>query len=462
MAMPGPEGPPPVRGPRRLPSGHSLPVEGWERRHKGILVLLALHAAGLAAFGLYAGAGALHSLFEGAVVAVLGLAAAHPRLGRRLRSTLAAMGLMTSSAVLTHLSGGYIEAHFHFFVMLGVIFLYEDWLPYFLAVGYVAVHHGVAGTIDPLSVYNHPAAIADPWQWAAIHALFIFGLSAALIVAWNVIERARRSETRALSEAQELKRQLHSQEKMAALGSLVAGLAHEVRTPLTVVATSTSLLEMAAKRDPANPLSPRVLAQTTELHASVERINGLVQQLRRFHALGPEEMREAPLDAVVREAMRLFSSVNKSARRIQLDLAPTPPARLHLFGVHQVVLNLVTNAVEATDPATGVVTVRTAVEGPVAVLLVQDNGVGMDEDTRRKAFEPLFTTKQDGMGLGLHIVKRIVEAHGGEVRFTSRKGQGTTFEVRFPLLPQDQAGPAPAPAAADAAPDRLPAALRTP
>ena len=417
----------------RLPSGGSMPVDGWARRHRGVLAILACHAVGLAAFGLYAGAGVWHSVGEGSVIAFLGLLAAQRRLGRRARSVVAAFGLMSSSAVLVHLSGGYIEAHFHFFVMLGVIFLYEDWLPYVLAVGYVAVHHGVVGTLDPLSVYNHPDALVRPWVWAGIHAVFILGLSAALIVAWNIIERARRSETQALDEAQELKRQLHSQEKMAALGSLVAGLAHEVRTPLTVVGTSAGLLERVAKRDPQNPLAPRVIEEAAEIQAGVERINGLVQQLRRFHALASDELQTVPLDGAVREAMRLFTSANRSARTIHLDLQPTPPASLHLLGIHQVVLNLVTNAVEATDPTTGVVTVRTKADGARAVFMVEDNGVGMDEEAQRRAFDPLFTTKKDGMGLGLHIVKRIVEAHGGTVRFTSREGRGSTFEAAFPL-----------------------------
>lgn len=444
MAAPSLPGPPLSLGGVKLPSGHLLPLDAWERRHRGVLVLLALHAAGLAVFGIHMGAGLEHSLLEGGVIALLGVVAALPRLPRRVCSVVVAMGLMSCSAVLTHLSGGYIEAHFHFFVMLGVIFLYEDWLPYVLAVAYVAIHHGIAGSIDPLSVYNHPDAIARPWEWAGIHALFISGLSAALIVAWNVIQHARISETRALAEAQELKRQLHSQEKMAALGSLVAGLAHEVRTPLTVMGTSASLLEMTARRNVDNPLSPRVLAQASEIQAGVERINSLVLQLRKFHALAPDELQVVPLDGVVREAMRLFASANKSHRRIVLDLEPTPPARLHLLGVHQIVLNLVGNAVDATDPTLGVVTVRTRTEGPLALLVVEDNGSGMDEETRRKAFDPLFTTKKDGMGLGLHIVKRIVEAHGGDIRFTSRVGHGTTFEVRLPLAPEPRPAAVPA------------------
>ncbi|MEA3201014.1 MAG: two-component system, NarL family, sensor histidine kinase BarA [Thermoplasmata archaeon] len=416
-----------------LPAGRSLPADAWEARHRGVLYLLAAHAAGLAAFGVALGWPAWHAMLEGGLVAAIGIVAAQRRLSRRARSVVASFGLMSCSAILVHLSGGYIEAHFHFFVMLGVVFLYEDWLPYVLAVGFVAIHHGVVGTLDPHSVFNHPSGISDPWVFALIHALFILGLSAALLVAWNAIERARLSEQDALGKADEMKRQLQLHEKMAALGSLVSGLAHEVRTPLTVVATSAAILEAGARRDPGNPMSGRVLSQAEEIRVSVDRINALVAQLRRFHTLAPEEMRVGPLDPVVREAVSLFARVNRHARALSLEIEDTSPARLHPLGVHQVVLNLLSNAVEATSAETGRIVVRTRSEPGHAVLEIEDNGCGMDERARQKAFDPLFTTKPDGMGLGLHIVRRIVEAHEGSVSVVSQPGRGTTFTLRFPV-----------------------------
>jgi hypothetical protein len=95
---------------------------------------------------------------EAAVVVVFALLAAHPAVGQGARSAAAVLGLIISSAILVHLSGGVIEMHFHFFVMLGVITLYQDWLPFGLALGYVVVHHGLLGTLRPIEVYNHPAA----------------------------------------------------------------------------------------------------------------------------------------------------------------------------------------------------------------------------------------------------------------------------------------------------------------
>src|SRR5687768_14032288 len=98
-----------------VPHGHLLTPEVWARRHRGIVVLLWLHVAALFGFGMARGKGLSHSLQEGAVVAVFALLATHPAISRRVRSAAAVLGLITASAVLVHLSGGVVEAHFHFF-----------------------------------------------------------------------------------------------------------------------------------------------------------------------------------------------------------------------------------------------------------------------------------------------------------------------------------------------------------
>jgi PAS domain S-box-containing protein len=100
--------------------------------------------------------------------------------------------LITASALLVHLSGGVIEMHFHFFVMVALITLYEDWLPFLFAIGYVVLQHGVIGALDPTAVYDHPDAWANPWKWAAIHGVFVLAASAASVVCWRVVENARR------------------------------------------------------------------------------------------------------------------------------------------------------------------------------------------------------------------------------------------------------------------------------
>ncbi len=171
-----------------LPKGHALAEEVWRARHRTLSLLLRAHVVGLFVLGLALGEGPVHSAVEAGIVslfAALGWAAS----GRRqLASAVTALGLVVSSAVLVHLSGGTIEMHFHFFVMVGILTLYQDWQPFLLAIGFVVLHHGVLGTLAPGDVYNHPAAVAQPFRWALIHGVFVLAASIASVVAWKLNE----------------------------------------------------------------------------------------------------------------------------------------------------------------------------------------------------------------------------------------------------------------------------------
>jgi hypothetical protein len=103
-----------------------------------------------------------------------------------------------------------IEAHFHFFAMVGIITLYQDWIPFGLAIAFVALHHGAAGTIDRGSVYNHYAALNNPWKWAIIHGLFVLGASTASIYAWRMNEEAAAETERYKARFEEASRRRHS------------------------------------------------------------------------------------------------------------------------------------------------------------------------------------------------------------------------------------------------------------
>ena len=128
-------------------------------------------------FGLLRGYAPAHVVLD--VAPVLGLAAlaSSTRLPPRWQMAAASLGLATCSAMLVHLWGGRIEAHFHFFVMVGVLTLYQAWVPFLVAIAYVVLHHGLVGVLAPASVYNHPDAIAHPWRWAMIHGGFVLAAS---------------------------------------------------------------------------------------------------------------------------------------------------------------------------------------------------------------------------------------------------------------------------------------------
>jgi diguanylate cyclase (GGDEF)-like protein len=156
-----------------------------------MLRLLWAHAVALFAWGLLAGHPLWHAAVDAGPIVICGLVASRRRASRRSRAVAVCVGLLTSSAVVVHLMNGAIEGHFHFFVMVSVLALYEEWFPYLLAFAFVLGHHGLMGAVDPASVYNHPDAVAHPWRWASIHALFIGALGIVNVVHWRLNEDAR-------------------------------------------------------------------------------------------------------------------------------------------------------------------------------------------------------------------------------------------------------------------------------
>ena len=189
-----------------VPTGQLLTPAVWAQRHRGIVWLLWLHVAGVAVFALVRGKTVGHAVAEVTPMALCALAAALPALGRRARSAAAVLGLITASAVIVHLSGGVVEAHFHFFVMIGVITLYQDWLLFGLALGYVVIHHSVLGLLAPHDVFNHEAAVRSPWKWALIHGAFVLAASVAYLVNWQLSERQAVEISRLVSRLEGLAR----------------------------------------------------------------------------------------------------------------------------------------------------------------------------------------------------------------------------------------------------------------
>src|ERR1700712_4503527 len=152
-----------------LPRGGALPEHVWQARHRGICVLLWLHVVALLIIGVMRDRSPTQSVIGPAIVVALTAAAMWSGFSRTTRSLLATLGLLSCSAILIALFNGLIEAHFHFFVTIAVVSLYQSWRPYLLAVSYVMVHHLVLGTLMPMEVYNHRSAIEHPWIFALVH-----------------------------------------------------------------------------------------------------------------------------------------------------------------------------------------------------------------------------------------------------------------------------------------------------
>lgn len=163
----------------------------WRARHNAILVFLASLTGTVVVWAVVDG-GTGHDLVEAAAMLVVtAVAAAVPRDHRRLAASVASVAMLLATAFLVHLSHGLIEMHFLFFVIVAAVTLYQQWAPFLSAVAFVALHHGLIGTIAAESIFNHDAAVDDPWAWAGLHAGFIALASVVGLAAWRFDELVR-------------------------------------------------------------------------------------------------------------------------------------------------------------------------------------------------------------------------------------------------------------------------------
>jgi diguanylate cyclase (GGDEF)-like protein len=172
---------------RLLPSGRRLPEAVWQTRHDGIVRLAFASALALVVLAWAWGHGQPAAVAVLAAVAGPLVFALPQRFGRATREAATTCSLLAACVTLVHLWGGVTEAHFAFFVMIGVIALYQAWLPFGIAILVVAAHHGVLGTLHPHAVFGHEGQ-GNPWAWAGIHAAFVLAASLAHLSSWRLNE----------------------------------------------------------------------------------------------------------------------------------------------------------------------------------------------------------------------------------------------------------------------------------
>jgi signal transduction histidine kinase len=228
-------------------------------------------------------------------------------------------------------------------------------------------------------------------------------------------------------ELQQTQAQLLHQEKMAAFGLLAAGIAHEVGNPLTSI---SSLVQMLQRRD-CDAYTREKLALVS---GQLQRIQKTLRELVTFSRPASTQRSHAALADILDEALGILKYYKGTKHRaIAVDVpADLPP----LFGVRdqlvQVFLNLVLNAVDATERG-GRIEVSARRQGGALEVSVRDDGAGIAPEQAARLFQPYFTTKKHGTGLGLFVTRKLVADHGGTVDFESRPGEGTIFRVRLPV-----------------------------
>jgi signal transduction histidine kinase len=229
--------------------------------------------------------------------------------------------------------------------------------------------------------------------------------------------------TKELREAQE---QLIRREKLAILGQLSGGVAHELRNPLATISSAAYFLRLT--HPDADEITKEYLEMiAAEVHKSDRIISDLLD-FSRTRSPDRERAAVSELVAAVLEKQTPPENV-EVATQIASDL---PPMYVDPHQVEQVLVNLITNAYQAM-PEGGNLIISARVEKGQVALSVADTGVGIPEENMGKLFEPLFTTKARGLGLGLMVVKTLVEANGGSIEVQSQVGKGSTFTVKLPV-----------------------------
>jgi signal transduction histidine kinase len=214
--------------------------------------------------------------------------------------------------------------------------------------------------------------------------------------------------------------------------TLAAGVAHEVRNPLNSVQINLSILEQELLELLPGRSDAHVFDVLRKIAAEVKRLDDFVSEFLRFARpprLRLERLALRPLIADL--AAFLAPEASKRGVALALDLRGPEAARVDGFQLEQAMLNLVLNALQAT-PAGGHVVVGTAGDESRLAVSIADDGEGMGPQTLERAFTPFFTTREEGTGLGLPLVRRIVEQHGGSVEIRSAPGEGTTVTMVFP------------------------------
>ncbi|OFX23320.1 MAG: PAS domain-containing sensor histidine kinase [Anaeromyxobacter sp. RBG_16_69_14] len=252
-------------------------------------------------------------------------------------------------------------------------------------------------------------------------------VSAALLAGGGVALVARD-----VSGQLELERRMMRSEKLAVVGSLAAGLAHEIGTPLNVIsATAEYLMVDGAPGERARRLR--------EIVGETDRISRLVRELLAFARGSGAERALVDVPAAVSRVLSLLAiPAEKKRVRVEADLPATlPPVLADPDGLHQVLVNLLVNAVSAVGDGGRVgVRARTGPDGAHLALEVHDDGPGVPEALRERVFDPFFTTRPDGTGLGLAVCARIVAAHGGDLRVGAGPLGGACFSVLLPVAPE--------------------------
>jgi signal transduction histidine kinase len=419
-----------------IPHGYGLHEADWQRRHRLLLVVLAVHVPGLAAVGLFLDRPPDAVLLAVAVPAACLLVGRLLRRHRRVASVAVTGGLVWSSAALVGLTGGTIEAHFHFFVIIGFIALYQDWVPFLFNVLFTVASHGVGSAWQQTLIFNHGPGQANPWLWSLIHGVAVLVACLGMALFWRVTEDSQREKdalSQQLADAEINRRQFAS--------DLLVNLARRNQSMLYRQLEIINQLE-ESERD------PDALAELFKLDHLATRVQRNAESLLVLSGEQPARVWREPV--ALRDVVRAAIAETEDFERVSVLIDDRPAIAGHsVTDVTHLIAELTENAVRFSPPDSLVrVGMRPDREYPGSQLLViEDWGVGMPAEDLAAAnailSEVVDVDLSVAQRLGFHVVARLSARHGIRVSLSPTPGSGTTAVVALPVeLFDDNSNPA--------------------
>ena len=244
--------------------------------------------------------------------------------------------------------------------------------------------------------------------------------------------------------------QLIQAEKMASLGQLVAGVAHELNTPLGTVKSNHDIFVRALSRlrkqvegNEMNPDTQKLFQTLDELsrvdQIACDRMSTIVKSLRSFARLDEAELQKTDLHESIETTLTLIAHLTKGHVQVVREFGEIPEMTCYPDQLNQILMNVLVNAVQAIDGSMGDIRIKTFQEGEWVVVQIADTGVGIRPEDIGRIFDPGFTTKgvKVGTGLGLAICHQIIKDHNGKIEVKSEVGAGTTVTISLPILEKD-------------------------
>ena len=420
-----------------LPRGTRLPAAIWGTRHRLLIGVAWANIPFLAVIGVNSGIDPVHLVTELSLVLVL-IAGAYVVETRTYKAVLTALALVTCSALLVHLTGGLIESHFHFFVVIPLVSLYRDWRPLAFGLVFVVAHHSIVGAISPGDVFNHPAALANPVEWALLHGVYVMALTTVIIAYWRFSETLEGALAREEALRRDVEAEKHQIETerlehlVRSKDEFVASVSHELRTPLAAVMGFAEILRddhADLSDEDRRELTSTIAQEAYDLAGIVEDLlvaaRAEIDSVHISHVAVDLGANCAQVVEVLPESDRARIRMTEGPDRVR---AVADPVR-----VRQIIRNLVTNAIRYGGSD---VHIEFEDVGGQVVFIVRDNGVEIPASEQERIFQPYFSAHDPGsqpssVGLGLTVSRQLAEMMDGRLGYRHRAGW-SVFTLELP------------------------------